>query len=54
MKCRNTEDILATCMNGIEFTAAICHENIIATQFHPEKSQDNGIQILTNFLKWNP
>jgi len=54
IKCKNPEDILATCNYGIDFTAAICLDNIVATQFHPEKSQDNGIQVLKNFLKWNP
>lgn len=52
--CNQPQDILATCDYGIVFTAAIAHDNILATQFHPEKSQDNGIQILKNFLSWNP
>jgi imidazole glycerol-phosphate synthase subunit HisH len=54
IKCNNPADILATCKYGIDFTAAIRWKNIVATQFHPEKSQDNGIQVLKNFLKWNP
>jgi glutamine amidotransferase len=54
ISCKDTADILATCTHGIEFTAAIRHNNIIATQFHPEKSQDNGIQVLKNFVQWNP
>jgi imidazole glycerol-phosphate synthase subunit HisH len=54
MKCENPENIMATCKYGIDFTAAIHWNNIVATQFHPEKSQDNGIQVLKNFLKWNP
>jgi imidazole glycerol-phosphate synthase subunit HisH len=52
--CRNTEDIAATCEYGYRFTAAVQKENIVATQFHPEKSQDNGIQVLKNFVTWNP
>jgi len=34
---------------GIEFCAAIWKDNVVATQFHPEKSQDVGLQILKNF-----
>ena len=54
MSCRNAEDVIATCEYGIEFTAAVAQENIVATQFHPEKSQDNGMQVLENYLKWSP
>jgi len=41
--------IAATCSYGVEFCAAIWKENVVATQFHPEKSQDVGLQILKNF-----
>lgn len=50
VKCNNTEDLLATCEYGSTVTAAINKENIFATQFHPEKSQDHGLRILSNFL----
>ncbi len=36
---------------GIEFTSAIQHENIFGLQPHPEKSHDNGLKILKNFIK---
>lgn len=52
MVCKDKEDIAATCNYGIEFTAAVHKENIFATQFHPEKSQDNGLKVLENFLVW--
>jgi glutamine amidotransferase len=37
---------------GISFTSMIWEENIVATQFHPEKSQETGLRILRNFGDW--
>lgn len=41
--------VLTTTTYGIPFCSAIWHENVMATQFHPEKSQAVGLQILKNF-----
>lgn len=54
MKCDQPEDIEATFDYGGTFTAAVRKENIFATQFHPEKSQDYGLKVLDNFLNWIP
>lgn len=40
----------AICNYGADFLAAYEHENVFGTQFHPEKSQTNGLRLLANFL----
>lgn len=54
MKCKNQADVIATYEYGETITAAVMKNNVVATQFHPEKSQDVGLQFLENFLSWKP
>ena len=46
-------DALATVNYGVEAAAVIGRGNVFATQFHPEKSHDHGLQLLSNFLTWD-
>jgi glutamine amidotransferase len=46
--------LLASVNYGSDITAVIGRDNIIGTQFHPEKSQKYGLKFIENFLKWRP
>ena len=44
-------DVVGYCNHGKKFVSVIEKDNIFATQFHPEKSQKNGLKLLKNFLQ---
>ena len=45
--------VAATSDYGMEFVSAIAKDNVFAVQFHPEKSAQDGLQLLKNFTRWN-
>ena len=53
-KPRDLFNRLAVVNYGEPVTAIVGKDNMVGTQFHPEKSQAVGLQVITNFLKWKP
>lgn len=54
LKPETENTLLATVEYGETLTAVVGYENIIGTQFHPEKSQSTGLRLIGNFLTWAP
>ncbi len=50
----DADDIAATTHHGETLVAAVARGNILGVQFHPEKSQRYGIELLSRFLEWSP
>jgi len=53
VNCEDKADIIGRTNYGYEFTSAVAHKNIMGIQPHPEKSHDNGMKILENFISLN-
>lgn len=52
--CMKSDYSVGETLYGSLFTSAVLNNNVFATQFHPEKSQDAGLKLFHNFIKWNP
>lgn len=52
-ECANSNNIYAVTNYGYDFPSVVGYKNVIGVQFHPEKSQNNGLRILENFCEWD-
>jgi len=50
----NRDDVIGETDYGAPFCCAVGRDNIVATQFHPEKSAAAGLRLYRNFIHWNP
>ncbi len=48
------QDTIGSTDYGAPFCSAVARDNIVATQFHPEKSAQTGLTLYKNFVHWNP
>ena len=54
LAAKNPADVLATADYGGPITAFVGRDNMAGAQFHPEKSQNLGLALIANFLRWKP
>ena len=54
LECRRAGEVFATVDYGGPVTAVAGRDNMVGTQFHPEKSQAVGLAVIANFLRWRP
>ena len=54
LACGEARDVLADTEYGGALAAVVGRDNLVGTQFHPEKSQEAGLALIANFLRWRP
>ena len=53
VNCLNAKDVSATTHHGYDFVSATESGNVMGVQFHPEKSHEQGLKLLENFVCWD-